>query len=187
MAALGVLGFQALASVGAPAPPDAPPDWLSGIIQWGENTETDLENDAGNVPPGPEDPVWDGIAIAMIVVGVILLLAAIGWGIWWLWDHLFNHQNQQKQTSTSGPPAKPTPTPIPKPVHVPTTSQQTDANALAAQYGIDVSLINELLAEGYTIDEIRQLLANLKNNARNRDPSKISRYITYQLQQLINR
>lgn len=56
VAALGVLGFRALASAGAPAPPDAPPAWLSDIINWGENTETDLENDAGNVPPGPEDP-----------------------------------------------------------------------------------------------------------------------------------
>lgn len=186
MAALGALGFETVTS---PAPPDAPPDWLNQALQRGETTEQDLGSDAEGTLPGPENPWWDILVGIMIIVGAILLLLFICWGVWWLWDHFTSHQNQQNSTSTPTPPARPTPTPtpVPKPVYVPIPSEKADARALAAQYGVDVALIEDLLAEGYTIDEIRRLLAQLKQNARTNDPRKLARYITYQLQQLIAR
>ena len=159
MAALGALGFETITSrAAAPAPTDAPPQWLTDAINWAETTEQNLDNDVEGTPPGPENPWWDFLVLCMIVVAVILLVLAIGWGIWWLWDHLTSHQNQQKNTSTPNPPAKPTPTPT---LSGPLASMADD---LSKQYGVPLSVVEDIMNKnpGLTKDEYALLVQYYK-------------------------
>jgi hypothetical protein len=93
VAAFGVLAFRS-ASAFASAPPPGQlidPNW----IKQAEEIAQQAWNDSEDVPPGPEDPVWDIeviVAIAVwIAVGVMLLVN-------WLAEAIANFIYQQQNT-----------------------------------------------------------------------------------------
>lgn len=158
LAALGALGFETITSRAmTPAPTtDAPPQWITDVINWAETSEQNLDTDAEATPPGPENPWWDILVLCMIVVGVILLFAAIAWGIWWLGNHLFSHQNQQKNTTTPKPPSKP------QPVALSQQAQQLARTYQAQGIDVDPQDIQDMLDAGYTPEEIDKIIKNLQ-------------------------
>ena len=157
MAAFGVLTLDT-ASFAPPRTP-APPSGLQQTIDWTEQSEQELEQYAEDVPPGPEDPIWDFWAILIVLLFLFLIILVV---INWIAGLFNNHQSQQSNTTTPKPTPSPSPTPILLPGGLTPAQQQEvrDIIADATKEGLvfDQRDVEALVRAGYDRDTILAML-----------------------------
>lgn len=150
MAALGVLSLNSASAVES-----SPGEVISPqFIQQVEDIARNAWNNSEDVPPGPEDPIWDFLELCVLV---LTLFAGILMLINWLADGISQFINAQKSTPPPQKkpkvgPSKPTPTPLPP-------QQEIDLETLVREFPyVSADDIKGLLLAGFTPDEIRAIL-----------------------------